>query len=444
MALKEPLSYYSDETALRFHLFHVGEGLMMLIVFPNSMVMLFDCNVTADTEQELLGLLDRLIPSRINADGVTEKIIDAFVNSHRDEDHYRGLKKVNAKFPVKSIWDSGQSGANTASDDYQYYMRLRRKLNESGNLHVLTPSNLPVADFEGVKIFCLANANDFEQDFLNEQTVFRAQTKKQHTNSVVLIIEYAGKKMLLTGDSDWKSWKEKIVPNFRDMLSCNILVASHHGSRSFFTDEANDNIDEEANPESTYTESIKIIQPNITLIPCGDYDTAHHPNQDALKLYEMHTSEAQVYSTCKKGHLSGFIDSNGYYTVAPDRFSTSRNAAATIGFDIVCKCLRDGYSDVIINNGDNVSVGCKLRFSIKTYGGLIEPSNAIQTFWEVSNGGQYEDHHHQEIYYKEKSEDDNMYSFSRDLMYKGTHLLRCKVYNKKKGYVTRIFHVTGI
>lgn len=70
------------------------------------------------------------------------------------------------------------------------------------------------------------------------------QAKIQHTNSMVLLIVYAGRKILLTGDSDWKSWKEKIVPNFSkysiNYENTDILVASHHGSRSFFTDEANE------------------------------------------------------------------------------------------------------------------------------------------------------------------------------------------------------------
>lgn len=35
MALKQPLSFYTDDKSLRFYLLDVGEGLMNLIVFPN-------------------------------------------------------------------------------------------------------------------------------------------------------------------------------------------------------------------------------------------------------------------------------------------------------------------------------------------------------------------------------------------------------------------------
>lgn len=241
MELTKPLGYYTDNTSLRFHMLDVGEGLMILIFFPNDQVMLFDCNVTDDNEHTILDYLSANIPFRVNpATGNTEQFIDIFVNSHRDEDHYRGLKKINTQYPIQSIWDSGQTGATTQSHDYEYYMGLRRRLKEKdeNNLKVLVPTDTPVATFNGVEIFCFAGKEDFQSGFNNGITVFKADTKIQHTNSIVLKISYGGRALLLTGDSDWKSWKEKIIPNFEKTVRSDILVASHHGSRSFFTDEA--------------------------------------------------------------------------------------------------------------------------------------------------------------------------------------------------------------
>ena len=264
MELTKPLGYYTDNTALRFHMLDVGEGLMILIIFPNDQVMLFDCNVTDDNESTILDYLSANIPFKINpATGNAEQFIDVFVNSHRDEDHYRGLKKINAQYPIQSIWDSGQTGATTKSLDYEYYMGLRRRLKEKdeNNLKVLVPTETPVATFNGVEIFCFAGKEDFQSGFDNGITVFKAAAKIQHTNSIVLKISYGGRDILLTGDSDWKSWKEKIVPNFKKTVKSDILVASHHGSRSFFTDEANDTIDIQKNPDTTYMEAIEYIDP---------------------------------------------------------------------------------------------------------------------------------------------------------------------------------------
>lgn len=41
MELTKPLGYYTDNTALRFHMLDVGEGLMILIIFPNDQVMTY-------------------------------------------------------------------------------------------------------------------------------------------------------------------------------------------------------------------------------------------------------------------------------------------------------------------------------------------------------------------------------------------------------------------
>ena len=88
----EPLKWFVDESDFRFYLIKCGSGLMHLIIFPNNTVMLFDCNVTNENEEEIINFLNRHIPAKYDKDSKKEeKFIDIFVNSHRDEDHYRGL-----------------------------------------------------------------------------------------------------------------------------------------------------------------------------------------------------------------------------------------------------------------------------------------------------------------------------------------------------------------
>lgn len=57
MELTKPLDYYTVNTSLRFHMLNTGKKLMILIIFPNDQVMLFDCNVTDDNESAILGYL---------------------------------------------------------------------------------------------------------------------------------------------------------------------------------------------------------------------------------------------------------------------------------------------------------------------------------------------------------------------------------------------------
>lgn len=444
--MQQPLCFYEETTEyMQFYLIDCQSGLMNLLIFQDKTVMLFDCNVTDSNEEDILNFLKYKIPKKykVETDEFVQEI-DIFVNSHRDLDHLRGLKKINEKFKIKSIWDSGQSGANIDNADYNYYMYLRRKLREENekNLFVPVPSNIKIKTIGNADIYCLAAEEDFQENYINE---VRAAAKIQHTNSMVLLVTYAGQKILLTGDSDWKSWKEGIVPNFKDKLvnyeNADILVASHHGSRSFFTDEANEHIDEEENPETTYIESIQLINPVVTLISCGDYEEYHHPNKEAMALYKKWTSNEQVYTTKNLGTICGIINNNGNFTVVPNRFYTNINGNHQ-GFEIKCSRVENGESK-IVNSGDEIKVGCSLKFSIFSWGDIINDNTLI--YWEVSNGGTGDDFEHQEIYHKGNEEKTEKYKFERELSYKGTHLLRCRIINHKKNFdETKIFVVKGI
>jgi len=455
-----PLTYYTDENNdnLLFYLLDVGEGLMCLVIFPDDLTMLFDCNVTNDNETEVLRYLGKQIPYRWDEETQRQaQWIDVFVNSHRDDDHYRGLSKVNTKFPVRSIWDSGQTGATTQSDDYKYYMGLRRSLRKKyGENAVIVPqpSQYPLVTVSRTEVYCLNSSLSYSDDtqfltFADFMTLVESQAIKegkiQHTNSIVLSIRYHDRVLLLTGDSDYLVWRDRIVPNFKgtDLLKTNILVASHHGSRSFFTDESlNDTIDPEENQETTYIDHIKEISPSITIIPCGNYESAHHPNKDALRIYKENTFQEQVYTTCQKLTFSGFIDHNGIWTVAPARIypwsSINKN------FKIKCLCKYNG-SEYSGSSGGQFQVGSSLQFSIQSSFGLLDPINQVNVWWEVSNGGINSDHEHQEIYYKDKKEETPKHLFEREVSYQGRHLLRCHVHNRKKRIkATQVFVVNGV
>lgn len=459
MDYPEPIGFYtiSDDEPLLFHILNVGEGLMVLIVFPDETTMLFDCNVTSENEETILAYLRNNIPFRYDEE-IDDSIqwIDIFVNSHRDEDHYKGLVKINLAFKIKYIWDSGETGETTQSADYQYYMALRRRLRQKyGEDAVIIPipSRDPLRTYGSAEIFCLNSSLDYEyaEGFLSIsdyeeliETMVLKEAKITHTNSIVLCIRYGNRSILLPGDSDWKSWRDKIVPNFGDseLLKSNILVSSHHGSRSFFTDETeNENIDPENNPETTYIDSIYYIQPSITLIPCGEYEIAHHPNKEAKQIYKKNTAHEQVYTTNDKDSLVGFIDMYGNWTVVPTRFAPKSNIRRN--FRINCDYEYQGETHDG-NSGKDFPIGCQIHFTISSGFGLFEPYDKVDVWFEVSNGGVDDDHDHQDIYHKRKGERGGKLEFFRDVAYDGTHLLRCRVNNRKKKIdATQIFVVNG-
>ena len=171
---KEPLKHYIDlwDRILEFHIINVGQGLMILLIFPDQTTMLFDCYIKNDTEEKILEYLNKYIPYRKNGQLEEEQWIDIFVNSHRDEDHYKGLKSINSRFTIKSIWDSGQygTGASSNNGDYKYYMYLKREIKSKyGERSVpkIEPANDPFINIGGVNVYCLNSKEDFTNDDAN-------------------------------------------------------------------------------------------------------------------------------------------------------------------------------------------------------------------------------------------------------------------------------------
>ena len=447
--MKEPFSFYGTEEGLKFFLVDCGSGLTHLIIFPDDTVMLFDCNLVNDEEhsrrgkQSILDLFSKVIPLKNKTGLKQEQCIDIFVNSHRDTDHLKGLKDVNERFPIKSIWDSGQQGANTDDADYQYYMRLRNNLKNQNkaNLVVPTPSDGVFKSYGDTDVYVLSSANDFVSE--GNHYLSEAADKIQHTNCMVLLLKFAGRKMLLTGDSDWKAWKENIVPNFKNAIvnfkNSDILIASHHGSRTFFTSE--EEVDEAKHPDTTYTESIRLIKPKVTLISCAEYEYKgyHLPNKEAMRLYKEYTSNGQVYTTNNEGTFCGRIDREGNFSVTPWQF---RNIGGKTDKRIFVKCITDTGEE--LKNGFAYPVGHRLKFVVLGTGEVLDSRDNPKVYWQVCNAGYGAYSHHHEIYYKGTYEDYGKFKFVRDLSYVGTHLLRCKVINSKKGfYQTVIFVVHG-
>lgn len=444
-----PNTYFllSKTDGIKFHLIDVGQGLMFILILPNDFTILYDCNVTSDNKERVLSFLESVLPSHSDS----SKRIDLFINSHRDDDHLRGLNYINDKYPIVSIWDSGQTGESTQSSQYQYYMRLRRTVkakNGDNSVLIPRPSILPVLTSGQAKIYCLNSSYKFSEtesyftdSYLNRLNESHRidEVKKAHTNCIVLRIEFNNTSILLAGDSDYISWRDEIIPSFSkySLIQSEILIASHHGSRSFFTSEANKTIDYENNPETTYLAALDYISPSITLISCGLYKTFHHPNKEALQIYKNKTTNGQVYTTNNHKTLCGFIKNNNDYGINPQRFNEN-------GGDIFY--IEAKYYDKIISNNSTLYVGGTLYFTVKPkQHGILEPFSEVIITWEVSNNGTGMDSKNNEIYYKGETERGSKYKFNRTLSYKGKHLLRCRLYNKSKRLISqKIFVVNAI
>jgi len=426
-------NWRATERPLKMHVLSVGSGNMILLAFPNGNFLLSDCNVTEDSKDEILGYLRHIIPEMTYpGEDEARRWIDIFANSHRDDDHLHGLDLVNEEFPIRSIWDSGQTGESTDATDYQYYMQLRRTLIEiygESAVKVPAPSHAPFHREGKAEIYCL-NSSEWVDEASNP-----------HEAMLVLSVKYGGRSILLPGDSDYLAWKNRILPEFCSEVACEVLIASHHGSRSFFMEVVQD---QEYSRDDFWTEHLKVINPNLVLISVDDGSKYGHPDPEALKEYKDQALN-HVFTTHDCGHLVGVFQDNGRYTICPSRFK--RRRVGTKGLTIAAQLLdSNGAHFGGLASGCDVPRTYKIHFTAIPHGGLMTDARKMKYEFEVSNGGIGGDHKHQEIYFKGKTEPSAANEFKREVAYLGRHLLRCTAWcgTNTSVKVTDVFVVNGV
>ena len=273
------------------HFIDVGQGNMVLIQAANGKRFVFDCNVTDDNEDRVLGYVAEQIGRGAS--------LFAFICSHRDADHVRGVKKLHARFPIRQVWDSGYPGTTTDSAEYRAYMDLRRRV---GNCVIEKQKRY---DY-GRTRFRFMSAQDARlPDNANAQGLV---LKVEQRNSAMDRIEGSA---MLPGDSDAQTWRNGIlVDYYKADVSSHILMAAHHGSASFFDD-----------PDDAvyYTDHLAAISPAMTVVSVGP-NSHGHPSRTALEYYRTYSTGSnkgnKVYRTDTKGTMKLTLRSGGGWNLS--------------------------------------------------------------------------------------------------------------------------------
>ena len=106
--------------ATTVHFVDVGQGNMVLIQCSDGTNFMVDCNITEGNKDRVLNY----VASQIGQRG----LLQAFICTHRDADHMRGVRTLHSQSPIQSVWDSDYPGTSTDTDEYKAYMQLRREV----------------------------------------------------------------------------------------------------------------------------------------------------------------------------------------------------------------------------------------------------------------------------------------------------------------------------
>ena len=268
------------------HFIDVRQGNMVLIETASGTKFVFDCNITDANEDCVLDYV---------ADQIGEgKSLHAFICSHRDAGHMRGVKKLHARFPIKSIWDSDYRGTTTDTPEYRAYMDLRRQVGHK------VIKKLTCKDFGRTRFRYLSAKDDRLPNNANAQGIV---IKVEQRNDAMDRIEGSA---MLPGDSDAETWRLGILADYgKSDISSTILMAAHHGSISFFDDPGQ---------LYCYKDHLKAIKPAMTIVSVGP-NSHGHPNDTAMGYYREHSTGCKkgnkVYRTDTKGTMKLILDSGG-------------------------------------------------------------------------------------------------------------------------------------
>ena len=268
------------------HFIDVGQGNMVLIEADNGGFYICDCNVTNENEDTVLEYLGNAIGWGAS--------ISAFICTHRDADHMRGVKKIHEYFPIQSIWDSGYPGTTTSSSEYLDYMDLRRRVGFKEK------KKLTYQDLGMTRLRYLSAKDERLEKNANAQGLV---IKVEHWNS-----QSIGSSAVLTGDCDAETWRYGIMKDYsRETASASVLMAAHHGSITFF--------DDPADTQHYYTSHIQAINPEMTIVSVGK-NPHGHPDKKALELYEKHSRGSKqgnkVFMTQVKGTMRLTLKDDGW------------------------------------------------------------------------------------------------------------------------------------
>jgi beta-lactamase superfamily II metal-dependent hydrolase len=224
--------------------FNVGNG-NCSVVQGDNFVMAIDLNGSEDENS-----FDMIKPYLRLHKGVL--VLDMLVVTHGDRDHCGGFaifkEKIDeGKLVIGTImhqgYDRSSEGSETLSSDY---LALQKEISRRGKVDAPSFGDLVHQPKAGeTETFFNDKIENWPSDLyitIFSPIVGDSEDSEYSVNdlSIVLKLDFKGLSFLYAGDTTSKYCQDRLIPwlennkSFKDLLSSDILVVSHHGSATFF------------------------------------------------------------------------------------------------------------------------------------------------------------------------------------------------------------------
>ncbi|HEY5944803.1 MAG TPA: MBL fold metallo-hydrolase [Kofleriaceae bacterium] len=240
----------------RVHMIDVGTGLAILLQ-GHDFNLLYDAGTNDPGEKPLRVVAYLALAIGPSGDDTcvgkgepapTQRLpLDHVVLSHPHLDHGSALDLVIHCYDVKNVWDSGRV------NDAAFYRDFLTAVAASQTVSYHTAADVPSDHVVGVKgaEIKISRWERFSEDdsvTLGEQakfTILHADAKKlrdPNQNSVVIVVELAGARVLLVGDAESGDRKDPkdapgdveqfLLDHHAKAVRADILQVGHHGSKT--------------------------------------------------------------------------------------------------------------------------------------------------------------------------------------------------------------------
>lgn len=295
---------------LKVYFIDIGQGDCIFIELPDGKNMLID---TGEKRNAGKAKIDKYLRDE-KGNKVT---IDYCVATHPDSDHIGLMPYVYEQYDVLKSYRPYVCSENKSASALPYELNKGIKIKNSSNIYYdyITNVNAEQTYWEFFK-----DDSDFSNGFtgkdgeIYEYTVNFVMPYADNLNdyqyfttpndfSAVIMLEYADRKILFTGDIEYETGKKGAEQSFiREfstnnpaMVDCDVLKVAHHGSDS-----------------STSPEFLSLIKPEHSVISCGLSNKHRHPLKSTLD--NLVNCGSEIYRTDLQGTIILTIDSKGIMT----------------------------------------------------------------------------------------------------------------------------------
>lgn len=225
------------------HYIDVGQGDCIYIAFPDGTDMLIDCGSQGGSSKYQTSAISDL--KVLNPDGK----IDRVMATHSDTDHISYLDEVFFEFQVNNVYMPNIESSYEKSFEFGNKKGTVKELVEKSKLDKFTDDDkidtLVYAEFFIAALSepnCNITLNIGKHEIRGQDYTFtfyclsQEEWDRRHLNngeqinavSPIGILEYAGKKLVFTGDSNESN--EEYYCETYPYVDCDVLKVAHHGS----------------------------------------------------------------------------------------------------------------------------------------------------------------------------------------------------------------------